>query len=83
MHLPYVHSICNSDSVIVPIMVGEVSDKMMSEFASVLLPYFKDPSSVFLVSSDFCHWGERFDYQHHAGKGEIWERIQSLDMQGI
>ena len=64
-------------------MVGEVNEKMINEYAQALLPYFKDQNTVFLVSSDFCHWGERFEYQYKEGKGKIWERIQQLDMQGI
>jgi len=69
--------------MIVPIMVGEVNEKMITQYAEVLKPYFEDPGTIFLVSSDFCHWGERFDYQYCEGKGKIWERIQSLDMEGI
>ena len=36
-----------------------------------------DPSNVFVISSDFCHWGQRFRYQHYDEKcGDIWESIK-------
>lgn len=69
--------------MIIPIMVGEVNEKSLNEYAQALFPYFMKDETVFLVSSDFCHWGERFDYQYKEGSGKIWERIQRLDMQGI
>ena len=25
--------------------------------------YFDDENTIFCISSDFCHWGDRFDYQ--------------------
>ncbi len=28
----------------------------------MLAPYLDDPGNVFIVSSDFCHWGQRFQF---------------------
>ena len=28
----------------------------------MLAPYLADPSNLFIVSSDFCHWGARFNF---------------------
>ena len=28
----------------------------------MLAKYLDDPANVFIVSSDFCHWGTRFSY---------------------
>ena len=35
---------------------------------------------VFVISSDFTHWGSRFQYQmYDKEEGEIWESIQASD----
>jgi AmmeMemoRadiSam system protein B len=48
----------------VPLMVGSVPTKSMPKYAKALLPYFLDERTLFIVSSDFCHWGDRFDFTH-------------------
>ena len=67
MHLPYVRKIYdhrkgNDDIKIVPILVGNTSDSTQADYAQVLAPYLADSENVFIISSDFCHWGRRFDY---------------------
>jgi len=44
------------DLRLVPILVGQASAETGSKLAQVLEPYFKDPETYFIVSSDFCHW---------------------------
>lgn len=37
-----------------------------------------------MISSDFCHWGQRFRYTYYdRSVGEIWQSIQKLDKQGM
>ena len=31
-------------------------------YGRLLAPYLDDSSNLFIVSSDFCHWGKRFSY---------------------
>jgi predicted class III extradiol MEMO1 family dioxygenase len=39
---------------------------------------------LFIISSDFCHWGDNFDYQpYDQTKGEIWEFIKDMDHKGM
>ena len=45
---------------IVSIIVGDVSLDHAKKYAKVLEPLLADPHTVFVVSSDFCHWGSRF-----------------------
>lgn len=45
-------------------MVGQIPSDKFSDYAKALLPLFLDDRTLFVVSSDFCHWGERFDYIH-------------------
>jgi AmmeMemoRadiSam system protein B len=44
------------DIKIVPILVGAISKQKEQEYGELLAPYLADPSTVFVVSSDFCHW---------------------------
>ena len=53
----------------------------MREKLSTIL---KDPSNCFVISSDFCHWGQRFRYtQYDQEAGEIYQSIEALDKQGM
>jgi MEMO1 family protein len=69
MHLPYIYKMIseqfksNTDyPTIVPILVGGTSATAERLYGKILAPYLADPTSVFIVSSDFCHWGQRFGY---------------------
>jgi len=33
-----------------------------AEYGQILAKYADDPKTLFIVSSDFCHWGTRFNY---------------------
>ena len=47
------------------------------KYGRIFARYLADPSNVFVISSDFCHWGQRFRYQHYDEKcGDIWESIK-------
>jgi len=71
MHLPYIyHLLSKSFSPalmphLVPILVGSTQSKTEKTFGSLLAPYLADPANVFVVSSDFCHWGPRFSYTYY------------------
>jgi AmmeMemoRadiSam system protein B len=41
---------------IVPIMVGSISAEKEKVYGSALASYLSDPHTVFIISSDFCHW---------------------------
>ncbi|KAL1707359.1 MEMO1 family [Schizophyllum commune] len=62
MHLPYVRKIFQGDIRIVPIMVGAINERTEKEFGALLEPYLAQPDTFCVVSSDFCHWGTRFQY---------------------
>jgi hypothetical protein len=40
-------------------MVGSTSFESEKAFGELLAPYFEDPETLFVISSDFCHWGGR------------------------
>ncbi len=34
-------------------------------YGRLLGPFLDDPQNLFIVSSDFCHWGQRFGFTYH------------------
>lgn len=72
MHLPYIYKVLSRtfDSPtqfppLIPILVGSTSAQSERTYGTLLAPYLSDPSSIFIVSSDFCHWGTRFNYTYY------------------
>ena len=54
------------------------------QYGAILAPYLADPHNFFIISSDFCHWGQRFNYTWmDESKGNIWQSIEWLDSQGM
>jgi len=69
---------------LIPILVGSLDSSKLEKFGQLLAPYLCDPSNVFIISSDFCHWGRKFSYTPYTpSDGEIWQYIQKLDHQGM
>ena len=91
MHLPFIRKMfldrmSGEDISIVPLMVGELPDLTYPIYAQILLKYFMDKKSLFVISSDFCHWGERFEFQHkykNFDEVEIYKSIGQLDKEGM
>lgn len=85
MQFPFVKYIFeNSDIQVLPIMVGDLNAKMQEEIADALLDFYKDKNTLFVVSSDFCHWGKRFRYTYYDKScGKIHESIEKLDKMGM
>ncbi|KAI9768704.1 MAG: hypothetical protein M1840_004699 [Geoglossum simile] len=73
MHLPYIYKVLSrafpndptSFPLLIPILVGATTAELERTYGALLLPYLRDPSSIFVVSSDFCHWGLRFNYTYY------------------
>lgn len=85
MHLPYIQKIfadAGKQIKLLPLMVGQVKAEDLSKYAEVLMPLFMDKKTLFIVSSDFCHWGRDFDYQPitqgYEGQA-IHKSIEALD----
>lgn len=87
MHLPYIAKVSSGydDVTVVPIMVGNVNSSAASRYGNILATYLDRPDTAFVVSSDFCHWGRRFNYQpFDPTKGSsIHEYIDWLDHQAM
>ena len=70
MHLPYIYHVlsktCSPEQMpLVPILVGSTEPATEKSYGALLAPYVADPANVFVVSSDFCHWGSRFNYTYY------------------
>jgi AmmeMemoRadiSam system protein B len=85
MHLPFVKLVGAENCTVVPVMVGDMaSDAMFEQYAQLFNQYFAQDNTVFVVSTDFCHWGKRFSYQPYRKEdGLIHESIAKLDKEGI
>lgn len=77
--MPYIYKIFGNQAKVIPIMVGVAKDKTLQECGKFLAPYFDSEDSVFIISSDFCHWGAHFDYQPMQKNVPIWQHIEKLD----
>uniref|UniRef100_A0ABI7WR92 Protein MEMO1 n=1 Tax=Felis catus TaxID=9685 RepID=A0ABI7WR92_FELCA len=63
MHLPYTAKAMEShkdEFTIIPVLVGALSESKEQEFGKLFSKYLADPSNLFVVSSDFCHWGYEY-----------------------
>lgn len=81
MHLPYIAKVFEGYPIkIVPILVGALSAANEAMYGEMLAKYVDDPSNFFSVSSDFCHWGARFNYTYYnKERGPIYKSIEALD----
>ena len=69
MHLPFIAKVFKGHNVsLVPILVGNLTKAKEKEYGKILAPFFEDKETLFIVSSDFCHWGDDFDYMPHNQK---------------
>ena len=86
MHAPYVKKIFGDHDIkLIPIVIGSVSYKKEQEFGKILSDYFKDDETLFIISSDFCHWGDSFDYMPigEDKKEPVSTFIERMDKEGM
>ncbi|XP_067000842.1 protein MEMO1 [Anabrus simplex] len=87
MHLPYIAKAMEDykDSfTIVPVLVGSLTSEKEAMYGRIFSRYLADPQNLFVISSDFCHWGHRFRYTYYDRSwGEIYQSIQTLDRTGM
>ena len=74
MQLPYIHRLLqlahpnqpeSSYPPLIPIMIGSTNPATEAALGKLLAPYIADSSNIFVISSDFCHWGSRFGYTYY------------------
>jgi len=52
----------------VPILVGAINKEKEAIFGELLAPHLAREDTLCVVSSDFCHWGTRFQYTYYYPK---------------
>lgn len=82
MQFPMLHATLNLRGIdassvgIVPIMISHNSSRNDYRLGKILSEYFQDEATVFIISSDFCHWGRRFNFTGYVGeKAEVQEAL--------
>lgn len=85
MHLPYIRKVFGECSFkLIPIMVGHIDKDQQEYYGKIFSEYLKDEQTLFIISSDFCHWGSNFDYQPLVGNiSTAYSFIEELDKKGI
>ncbi|XP_018326256.1 protein MEMO1 [Agrilus planipennis] len=87
MHLPFIAKIMEnhkSQFSIVPVLVGSLSAKQESLYGQIFAKYLLDSNNLFIISSDFCHWGKRFSFTYYDNSHqEIFQSIEQLDRMGM
>ncbi len=67
---------------IVPVVVGHLLASDRTHIGNILREFGQDSQTLFVISSDFCHWGQDFDFTEIPdGAGKIYERIERLDLE--
>ena len=91
MQLPFIRE-AFGDVKIVPIIVGTLADEMDVQLMGQILRRYLRPDDLIVVSSDFTHFGPRYDYQpfHSDLKNnvrkldaEAFEHLSKRDLRGF
>jgi AmmeMemoRadiSam system protein B len=90
LHLPFlVAAMRGRPFTLVPIVVGALDAPAERAYGRLLAPYLTDPGNFFVVSTDFCHWGDRFAFAPveapppGAPRRPIHAQIAELDREGM
>lgn len=92
MELPFISRAMGKQPFkIIPIVFGVIPPNLEEKYIELFKPYLEQPDTFFVISSDFCHWGERFDYTYlppidSSSKGKkliIADRIEQLDREAM
>ena len=90
MHFPFIYKLFETcDINLIPIQVGYFSDPVKRRDAAKIIaevvPHVDSSETLFIVSTDFCHYGARFDYfpKFLNKKHSINENISIMDKEGL
>ncbi|KAG9394850.1 MEMO1 family [Carpediemonas membranifera] len=82
MQMPFIRTIFGAKDIkLVPIVVG---GGLPSAAIDLLADLAADGKTFFVISSDFCHWGDRFGYNYLPDHTvPIHEAIESMDREAV
>jgi len=58
-------------------MIGSTTPTTEQTYGRLLAPHLTDPANLFVISSDFCHWGSRFRYTYYQPPSGSPKNIRS------
>jgi hypothetical protein len=91
MQLPFIKE-AFGDVKIVPIIVGTLSDEMEVQLMAQILRRYLGEDDLLVVSSDFTHYGPRYEYEPFQTDlkanirkldGEAFQHLSKRDLQGF
>lgn len=76
---------CFGDVKIVPVLVGQLDDSFEARFIARELRQHLEDGDLVVVSSDFTHFGPRFEYEPFPFEsgGRFKEKLKALDMEAL
>jgi len=89
IHLPFLQRIfgdkMEGSVPILPVLVGDIRDDEASGLAASIAESVKGRRPLFIVSSDFTHYGPRFGYTpfRASGRDDFLKKQKELDMGAI
>lgn len=87
MHLPYLAKIMEThknEFTVVPVVVGSLNRDDEIRYGKLFANYLQKPENLFIISSDFCHWGRRFRYTYLlSNNNPVDKSIEELDKMGM
>ena len=89
MQYPYlvklIQQAANKNIQVLPVMCGQLSTLQQEVFGRLLADVVKRPTVLTVVSSDFCHWGERFRFTPMSPLDNvpIHQFIEHMDRRGM
>lgn len=78
LQLPFI-KFCFGNVKIVPIMIGHLADESEARIIGEVLKGFVGKDDLVVVSSDFTHYGPRYQYTPFANQGDIPARVGRMD----
>lgn len=81
MQYPLIKYVFDENKVsIIPILVGSLSEELEEQIVPVIAPYIFDERTLFIISSDFTHWGEIFKFTGFANMHKpLSSQVQLFD----
>lgn len=85
MEMPFLKYIFDDKKLkIVPMVVGDSDLKSNIKLGKYLYDLYEDKKTLFVISSDFCHWGSDFDFTYYNKKFKtVNESTEDLDKQAL
>ena len=86
IHLPFLQRIfgarLNSDVQVLPILVGELDDSDAQRAAATIAASVADSRPLFIVSTDFTHYGPNFGYEPFRNEGGQSTSVKLKELDG-